>query len=99
MDGSHSINSQGEVRSSLRCWIVAGLLLLAGVVGMSILSGRLSALKPGSERPLHLFAACRKTGRLLYSSSNMAPYWTTLAAAVLKRVPAIKDAPQSFNPV
>ena len=72
MDGRHFTNSQGEVRSLLRDWIVAGLLLLAGVVGMSILSGRLYPLKPGSERPLHSFAACRKTGRLPYSSSNLA---------------------------
>lgn len=72
MDGRQSTYSQGEVCSSLRDWIVAGLLLLAGVVGMSILSGRLSPLKPGSECPLHLFAVCRKTGRLPYSLANMA---------------------------
>jgi len=72
VDGRHSTNSQGEVRSPLRYWIIASLLLLAGVVGMSILSGRLSPLKLRSARPLHLFVACGKTGRLPYSSSNMA---------------------------
>ena len=72
MDGKHPTNSQGELRSSLRCWIVAGLLLLVGVAGMSILGGRLSPLKLRSARPLHLFVACGKTGRLPYRSSNMA---------------------------
>ncbi len=94
MDGRHSTNSQGEVRSSLRYWIVAGLLLLAGVVGMSILSGRLSPLKPGAERPLHLFIACYAVSwagyvaayRLVVRNPGKVPIWMMVSVALIARL-------------
>ncbi len=94
MDGRHSTNSHGEVRSSLRYWIVAGLLLLAGVVGMSILSDRLSPIKPGSERPLHLFVACYALSlagyvvayRLLVSDHRQVPIWLIVSVALIARL-------------
>lgn len=94
MDGRHSNNSQGEDRRSLRYWIVACLLLLAGVVGMSILSGRLSPLQPGSERPLHLFVACYAVSwvgyvvayRLSVCNPRQVPIWLIVFVALIARL-------------
>ena len=91
MDASHSTNSQGKDRSSLRCLIFAVFLLLAGAVGMTIFSGRLSPLEPNSEHLLHLFVARRKKWQLAVQHLEHGIIWTSLAAPVLRRIPAIKD--------
>lgn len=94
MDDRHSSNSVGAVRSSLTHWFIAGLLLLVGVVGMSILSDRLSPIKPGSERPLHLFIACYALSwagyvvayRLSVSDHRQAPIWLIVSVALIARL-------------
>ncbi|MCH8854357.1 MAG: hypothetical protein IID41_17150, partial [Planctomycetes bacterium] len=75
-------------------WFIAGLLLLVGVVGMSILSDRLSPIKPGSERPLHLFIACYALSwagyvvayRLSVSDHRQAPIWLIVSVALIARL-------------
>ncbi len=81
-------------KAKLRYWIVAGLLLLAGVVAMSILSGRLSPLKPGSERPLHLFVTCYAVSwagyvvayRLVLRNPGQLPVWLMVCVALIARL-------------